>query len=122
MQEKLTKDEWDYLADLQEKYDWIIYSYDLESGNPILFDALTFEDGSGDNLLQIVSRLGDIRAVELLLKAGADVHHKGDMGYTPLHDAYTCKDPEKRAQIVALLLEYGASPDVLNEFRKKPGE
>ena len=127
MQAKLTKDEWDELQKIREKYHYL-FAYDLETAediDPKKDPIIKFINAinSFGNSLNAMARLGEVRAVELLLKAGADVHYnEGDMEFTPLHDAYQCENPDKRAQIVAMLLAYGASSDVRNGFGKKPGE
>ena len=121
MLEKLTEEEWNFLLDLQKKYYWFISNHETEDmDSPI--EPLTYIDPSGDSLLHMMAHQGDVSAVELLLKAGMDINQLGDMGYTALHYAYNCMDKSKSAEIVKMLLAHGASPDILNEFRLKPGE
>jgi ankyrin repeat protein len=85
-----------------------------ESEDPLTpIDPLTYCAPDGDTCLHIASHRGNLRAVELLLRAGLDVDKQGDMGYTALHYART---PE----IVECLLAYGASPNIKSEFGKLP--
>jgi len=72
-------------------------------------DPLTYRSPEGDTCLHVAALRGDLRAIELLLKAGLDVNQHGDMGNTPLHYA-------KAPNVVAFLISRGASPDLLNEF------
>jgi ankyrin repeat protein len=99
------------LAELQAAFaDRINY----ESEDPFEpIDPLTYCAPDGDNCLHVAAHRGDLRSVELLIKAGLDVNKQGDMGYTPLHYAAT---PE----VVAFLLAQGASPTIENEFGKSP--
>jgi len=72
-------------------------------------DPLTYVAPDGDTCLHIAAHRGNRRAVELLLKAGANPNRPGDMGYTALHYA---SDPN----VITLLLDHGASGNVLDEF------
>lgn len=76
-------------------------------------DPLTYCAPDKDNCLHIAAHRGNLRIVELLVKAGLDVSKQGDMGHTPLHYAAT---PE----IIAFLLTHGASPSIKNEFGTSP--
>jgi ankyrin repeat protein len=76
-------------------------------------NPLTYCAPDGDNCLHVAAHRGDLRMVELLVKAGSDINKQGDMGYTPLHYAST---PE----VIALLLAHGASTTIENEFGKSP--
>ena len=76
-------------------------------------DPLTYVDPDGDTCLHVAAFRGNLRAVELLIKAGLDVNRQGDMGYTPLHYA-------KTQSVINCLLENGASTSIVNEFGKKP--
>jgi len=85
-----------------------------ESNDPFeKIDPLTYRAPDGDTCLHIAALQGNLRAVELLIKAGLDVNGQGDMGYTPLHYART---PE----IVAVLLASGASTNIENHFGHAP--
>jgi ankyrin repeat protein len=76
-------------------------------------DPLTYISPDNDNCLHIAAQRGNLRAVELLVKAGLDVNAPGDMGYTALHYA---TDPK----VVAFLLSHGASRDIPSEFGTVP--
>eukprot|EP00953_Heterococcus_sp_UTEX-ZZ885_P032634 17024-Heterococcus_DN1.PRE.8 len=62
--------------------------------------------------LQAAARSGQLKRVELLLAAGADVTSGNDVGATALHEAVFCK----HTRVVKLLLEHGADA-VLNTSR-----
>jgi len=76
-------------------------------------DPLTYVSPVNDRCLHIAAQRGNLRAVELLVKAGLDVNAPGDMGYTALHYA---SDPK----VVAFLLSHGASRDIQSEFGTVP--
>lgn len=99
------------LNELQAAFSDVI---NYESEDPFApIDPLTYCAPDGDTCLHIASHRGNLRALELLLKAGLSIDRQGDMGCTALHYA---KTPE----IVAYLLDSGASPDIKNEFGKAP--
>lgn len=79
-------------------------------------DPFTYVDSNGDNCLHIAASRGDYRSVELLLKAGLNVDQVGDMGCTALHYA----NMKGHDGIKRLLLDYGASTTIRNEFGKLP--
>ncbi len=58
----------------------------------------------GDSLLHVACTWGDLRAVQLLIHAGADVNATGDMDQTPLHIAVSARFLD----IVEFLLARGA--------------
>ncbi|XP_025055158.1 BRCA1-associated RING domain protein 1 isoform X2 [Alligator sinensis] len=64
----------------------------------------TKRNHKGETLLHIASIKGDLTAVELLLKNGADPNVKDHAGWTPLHEA--CNHGHK--EVVELLLQHGA--------------
>jgi ankyrin repeat protein len=76
-------------------------------------EPLTYVAPDGDTCLHVASHRGNLRAVELLVKAGVDVNRQGDMGSTPLHYAAT---PE----VAAFLVASGASVTILDEFGRLP--
>jgi len=85
-----------------------------ESEDPcVTIDPLTYVTPDGDTCLHIAALRGNLRVVELLLKAGLDINRQGDMGYTPLHYA-------KTQPVINYLIENGASTSIINEFGKKP--
>ena len=98
--------------ELQERYAYLM-NYEAEDPNAPI-DPLRYVDSNGDALLHIAARRGDLRSIELLLRAGVDVNLVGDMGNTALHYAPT-------ADVANLLLAHGASTELTNEFGKLPG-
>ena len=87
-------------------YPWHLLNYESED---ILddIDAVTYMAPDGDTCLHTAALIGDLRAVELLIKAGLDVNRQGDIGNTPLHYA-------KAPEIVEILLANGARTDIKN--------
>jgi ankyrin repeat protein len=89
-------------------------------------ESLVFDDllsansvrSDGDTPLHIACLWGDVRAVELLLIAGADIEAKGDHRCTPLYEAVSFEN-ERCAK---LLLSLGASPDAENQLDTTPRE
>jgi ankyrin repeat protein len=110
---KLSEEE---VKELQIKY-YYLTNYQSENiDDPI--EPLTYVDSNGDNLLHIATCLGDLKTVELLLKAGLDVNQLGDMGCTALHYAKI----KNKNNVYDLLLSHGASKNIRNEFGKLPEE
>jgi hypothetical protein len=70
----------------------------------------------GDTPLHIACMWGDVRAVELLLGAGADAEAQGDHHCTPLYEAVSFEN----TRCAKLLLEHGASPDATNDLQTTP--
>ena len=102
------------ITDIQKKY-YYLTNYESDDINKPI-DPLTYVDSNGDHLLHIAAQLGDIRTIELLLKAGLDVNQTGDMGCTPLHYAKM----KKREDVASLLLTHGASTSIENDFGELP--
>ncbi|MDP2206172.1 MAG: ankyrin repeat domain-containing protein [Alphaproteobacteria bacterium] len=111
MSMSLTKAEID---ELQRKYADLINYESNDPCDPI--DPLTYIEPGGDHLLHIAAFRGDLRAVELLVKAGIDVNRLGDMGYTPLHYAKMKGNDD----VVEFLLSHGASENIKSEFGTLP--
>jgi ankyrin repeat protein len=99
------------VQELQKKYSYLVNYESEDPDAPI--DPLTYVDSNGDALLHIAAQNGDLRTVEMLLKAGVDVNQVGDMGNTALHYA-------KAEDVASLLLAHGASIEVRNEFGQRP--
>ena len=91
-----------------------LLNYDADDPTDAI-DPLTYVASDGDTCLHVAARRGNLRAVQLLVKAGLDVDRTGDMGSTALHCAST---PE----VVAFLLASGASTEIKNEFGRYPIE
>ncbi len=75
----------DEINELKKSFEDLI-NYDSDEPTDSI-DPLTYRAPDGDNCLHIAAFRGDIRSVQLLLKAGLDVNQTGDMGYTALHYA-----------------------------------
>jgi ankyrin repeat protein len=104
------------IAEIQERYsDRLNYGAD-DILSPI--DPLTYVQPDGDGLLHIAAIRGDARTISLLLEAGLDPNSIGDMGETPLHYAYSFDHND----VVKILLEHGANPNIRSEFGLLPGE
>ncbi|KAG7269464.1 hypothetical protein CRUP_029177 [Coryphaenoides rupestris] len=61
---------------------------------------------------------GNLECVTLLIKHGADLHHRDEEGWTPLHMA--CSDGFPH--IARYLLSLGADQEILNESGEKPAD
>lgn len=104
------------VAEVQQRYRYLINYAADDPTSPI--DPLTYVDSNGDHLLHIAASAGDLRTVELLLRAGVDVDQTGDMGCTALHHAKL----KGHDELVNLLSAHGASASVRNAFDLLPGE
>lgn len=51
-----------------------------------------------------------ISALETLLRAGADINAKGNMGRSPLHDAIERPDQQDQEELLDWMLDHGADP------------
>ena len=72
----------------------------------------------GDTPLHFACAWGDMKAVALLLSAGAEVNRPGDMGITALGAAVRSCHP----QVAELLLRSGANAHLKSEFGTSPYE
>ncbi len=81
-------------------------------------DPVIYKEPDGDNCLHIAAHRGDVRSVELLLKAGLDVNSIGEMGCTSLHYA----NIQGHNDVIQLLIKSGASTEIVNRFGKLPME
>lgn len=104
------------VRELQEKYRYLTNYESDDPESPI--DPSSYVDSNGDSLLHIAANAGDLRTVELLLKAGAAVNQTGDMGNTALHYARM----NHRDDVARVLLAHGALTNVENDFGQLPGE
>jgi ankyrin repeat protein len=80
--------------------------------------AANASDWAGKRSLHIAAEVGNTKAVEMLLKAGAKLETKDGMGQTPLMTAAECG----RAEIVRLLLTAGANRDARDDSGKTARE
>ncbi|MBG9387426.1 ankyrin repeat domain-containing protein [Caenimonas aquaedulcis] len=72
----------------------------------------------GDTPLHVVATWDDVRGIELLVQAGAEVDSIGDMTYTPLATAVA----QGSVGAARALLRSGASPHIATEFGHTPYE
>ena len=76
------------------------------------------KDSEGDTPLHKACVWGDLRAVYVLLNAGANINEQGDMGATPLYFAVMFEFQD----IADYLVSMGADKDVRSEFGDTPLE
>jgi ankyrin repeat protein len=82
---------------------------------------LMFSEGIGGNSpLHLAAMTGNMKIVQLLLNHGADVNATEINGKTPLHLAVDFS--RDKTEIVELLLEHSADPDVIAVFSDRRGE
>ena len=77
---------------------------------------LTDRNSMGDTPLHTVCTWGDVRAVKVLLKEGADVNASGESGSPPLINAIAGGSYE----VVEVLVRHGADLGVVNEIGYTP--
>jgi ankyrin repeat protein len=104
------------VAEIQKRYHYLVNYEADDPSSPI--DPLTYTDSNGDHLLHIAAQRGDLRTVELLVKAGLDIDQTGDMGCTALHYAKL----NGKDDVANFLLSHGASTSIRNDFGRLPGE
>ena len=75
-------------------------------------DPLSYLTPEGDSCLHIAAGRGDLRAVRLLLEAGLNPNHRGDLGGTPLH--YARKGGYQ--EVIEIVIARGALPGLVNEM------
>lgn len=80
--------------------------------------AIDSTDCDGDTPLHVMVRRTDRYAVNLLIKAGANVDAIGDMGETPLHVAVSMENIE----IIEALLKAEAKTNIRSEFNETSAE
>jgi ankyrin repeat protein len=81
-------------------------------------NPFTYISPDGDNCLHIAVWRGDLRAIQLLIKAGLNVNKTGDMGETPLHIAVR----KCNSSVIEVLLKAGADKNIISEFGKSANE
>ena len=72
--------------------------------------------GGEDNILHLAAYHSGTADVELLLKSGANVNAKGDLGRTAIHFAAE----NGKINNVNILLHYGANFNIKDEFGETP--
>lgn len=65
----------------------------------------------GNRPLKIAAVRGDIRAIDILLQAGAEINARNEDGYTALHHAVS----QRHLPAVQRLVEFGASLDAVSD-------
>jgi RimJ/RimL family protein N-acetyltransferase len=70
----------------------------------------------GDRPIHVAAVWGDVKAVEMLAAAGAEVDGRGEFCFTPLHHAVA----QGHVAAARRLLELGASPHTLGEWGDTP--
>ena len=95
------------LAELFSRYEQTFTDYDGVEITDVNQPGL-----GEDSLLHLAAFHSDYRDVELLLKNGANVNEKGDIGLTALH----CAASRNKLEIVKLLVRYGADKTIEDEF------
>lgn len=85
--------------------------------NPKDFTVYT-QNQMGETALQYAVSWGDIRAVRLLVKAGAEVDNIGEMNCTPLYHAVMFG----WSDIVEYLIQHGANANIKSDFGDTPRE
>ena len=76
------------------------------------------EDGKGNTPLHWAARAGDKDAVEQLVHQNAPLDAKNAVGETPLH--WAMRSGMRGAHVVAVLLENGARPNILDKMFRRP--
>lgn len=104
------------LQAIRDKYPELIEYRSDDLDEPI--DPMTFVDPTGDSLLHIAARAGDMDSIEMLVRAGFNVDQVGDMGCTALHYAKM----KRRNDVYSFLIKHGASTSIRNEFGLLPDE
>ena len=72
----------------------------------------------GDSPLHVMAWRSDLEAVQILIRAGANVNAQGEMDETPLHVAVR----QRNVLMVTAMLEAGARTDIRSEFGDTPKE
>jgi hypothetical protein len=71
--------------------------------------------------LHVAALCGEVRSVEVLLEAGADVNARDSRGDTALHSALELSNaPVRRAQVLDALLRRGAEPNATGAKNETP--
>ena len=100
------------LLELKELFKDVLNYESDDPCDPI--DPLTYIAPDDDNCLHIAAWREDLKAIQLLIKAGLDVNKTGDMSETPLHIATR----KNNKSIIQALLQAGARTDIISEFGK----
>ena len=98
-------------GNVKQAHDFLAQGMEVDATNHVGYTAL-----------MAAARSYRVEMVRLLLEAGADPTKTFEQGNSVLHCAIgeTPSQPEKQAECVRILLQYGASPDVENELGITP--
>ena len=113
-------------ADAQAEHLYRALDIALEQGEKTLVRAYLIRlvnidrkrDRSGKTLLHLAICSGNVAAVKLFLRHGADIRSWDWQGHTPLHMALTA--PHSAEELTALLLATGADPNVEDLYERTP--
>ena len=82
---------------------------------------------SGSTPLHLASRIGNVEIVKIILEEGPEINSTDEIGYTALHHvvkgvahtflSYPCTEQSKAMEIIRLLLDNGADPEIRNFHR-----
>lgn len=72
--------------------------------------------GFGNRPLKVAAVRGDVRAIDLLVRAGAEINARNEDGYTALHHAVS----QRHLPAVQRLVELGASVDAVTDDGSTP--
>lgn len=78
--------------------------------------------GRGESLLMMAARYGHLSMVQMLINWEADVKAATPLGWTALHYAAVCFNPEVAVAVADSLLKAKADPDAENSFGRTPLE
>lgn len=103
--------------DVEELLRYLAANWPFDPENPFESKVIPVDArAGGDTPLHFAASWDDVRGIELLVDAGADVDNAGDMSCTPLATAVA------RGNVAAVraLLRFGASPRAISEFGITP--
>jgi len=91
---------------------------------PLLLEAgldPNVPDTDGETPLHLAVRSGGLGTMDLLIHAAANVDGRNFDAQTPLEIALSMPDPEVRGELTRRLLDLGASPARMSQFRPETG-
>ncbi len=109
----------DYGADVNQTSHWCEYSPEEHMGKEYDSD-IGYNDGCGETPLMQACQSGNYDAVCILLENGADVNATDYCGKTALvyavHFTIRSDGEDTQVEIIKLLLEHGAAPDMRSRY------
>jgi ankyrin repeat protein len=103
-------------AELQNAYRDLVNYQSEDPTAPI--EPLDYRNSDDDRLIHIAAHIGDLRTIEILLNAGADINAVGDMGLTAAHYAAM----GQHRQVLDYIISRGADVMIVDEFGRKVEE